>query len=147
VHKAVPEAKFIIAGRGMPLHFFHITRPNVLIVENVENGKAFFQQHQVMIVPLWSGSGLRIKIIEGMAYGKAIVSTSIGAEGISYTNRENILIADNAADFTRCAIELLTNKDTRHAIETSAAAFAHNEFDNLQVVATLVRFYKNLLNA
>lgn len=147
VHKAVPEAKFIIAGRGMPLHFFHITRPNVLIVENVENGKAFFQQHQVMVVPLWSGSGLRIKIIEGMAYGKAIVSTSIGAEGINYTDRENILIADNAEDFTRCAIELLINKDTRQTIETAAAGFAHREFDNLQVVATLVRFYKNLLNA
>ena len=44
IHKAVPEAKFIIAGRGMPLEFFHITRPNVMIVENVENGKAFFQQ-------------------------------------------------------------------------------------------------------
>lgn len=86
IHKTIPEAKLIIAGRGMPLEFFHITRPNVVIVENVENGKAFFQQHQIMIVPLWSGSGLRIKIIEGMAYGKAIVSTSIGAEGIGYTN-------------------------------------------------------------
>lgn len=42
-----------------------------------------------MIVPLWSGSGLRIKIIEGMSYGKAIVSTSIGAEGINYTHQKH----------------------------------------------------------
>ena len=63
IHAEVPEARFIIAGRGMPLDFFHITLPNVLIVENVENGKNFFKQHQLMVVPLLSGSGLRIKII------------------------------------------------------------------------------------
>lgn len=147
VHKAVPEAKFIVAGRGMPLHFFHITRPNVLIVENVENGKAFFQQHEVMVVPLWSGSGLRIKIIEGMSYGKAIVSTSIGAEGINYTNTKNILIADTAAEFTTCVINLLTDTDQRLALEENAADFARIEFDNLQVVATLVQFYTRLLHA
>lgn len=147
VHKAVPEAKLIIAGRGMPLEFFHITRPNVLIVENVEDGKTFFQQHEVMIVPLWSGSGLRIKIIEGMAYGKAIVSTSIGAEGINYTNKKNILIADNAADFSTAVIELLENKSVRTQIEQNAAEFAKSEFDNFNVTSKLVEFYNQLLNA
>ena len=146
VHKAVPEAKLIIAGRGMPLEFFHITRPNVLIVENVENGKAFFQQHQVMIVPLWSGSGLRIKIIEGMAYGKAIISTSIGAEGINYTDRRNIMIADNAADFSNAVITLLTENTKRTEIERNAAEFATAEFDNFKVVSKLIQFYNHLLN-
>lgn len=146
VHKAVPEAKLIIAGRGMPLEFFHITRPNVLIVENVENGKAFFQQHQVMIVPLWSGSGLRIKIIEGMAYGKAIVSTSIGAEGINYTANKNILIADNAADFSASVIKVLSDTTLKNQLEQNAAEFARQEFDNFKVVSRLVQFYNHLLN-
>ncbi len=147
VHKAVPEAKLIIAGRGMPLEFFHITRPNVLIIENVENGKVFFQQHQVMIVPLLSGSGLRIKIIEGMSYGKAIVSTEIGAEGINYTHNKNILIANSAAEFSKCVIELLTNDQKRKELELEAAAFAKQEFDNTKVVSKLVQFYQTLLNA
>ncbi|WP_317897224.1 glycosyltransferase family 4 protein [Aurantibacillus circumpalustris] len=147
VHKAVPEAKLIIAGRGMPLEFFHITRPNVLIIENVEDGKAFFQQHQIMIVPLWSGSGLRIKIIEGMAYGKAIVSTSIGAEGINYTNKKNILIADNATDFSNAVIKLLENQMVRKEIEKNATEFAKSEFDNFKVTSKLVEFYNQLLNA
>ena len=146
VHKAVPEAKLIIAGRGMPLEFFHITRPNVLIVENVENGKAFYQQHQVMIVPLWSGSGLRIKIIEGMAYGKAIVSTCIGAEGINYTDKKNILIADNAADFSDAVIKVLLDNSIRKQLEQNAAEFAGAEFDNFKVVSKLVQFYNQLLN-
>lgn len=146
IHKAVPEAKLIIAGRGMPLEFFHITRPNVVIVENVENGKAFFQQHQIMIVPLWSGSGLRIKIIEGMAYGKAIVSTRIGAEGINYSDKKNIVIADNPADFSDAVIRLLTDKVSRNQLEKSAAEFAVAEFDNFKVVAKLIQFYTRLLN-
>jgi glycosyltransferase involved in cell wall biosynthesis len=146
VQTKIPEARLIIAGRGMPLEFFHITKPNVLIVENVENGKAFFQQHQVMIVPLWSGSGLRIKIIEGMAYGKAIVSTSIGAEGIHYTNHKNILIADNAEDFSEMVISLLQNEKLRKELETNAAAFSKEEFDNMKVVLGLISFYKTLLH-
>lgn len=146
VHKAVPEAKLIVAGRGMPLEFFHITRPNVLIVENVENGKALFQQHQIMIVPLWSGSGLRIKIIEGMAYGKAIISTSIGAEGINYTDTKNIVIADDAESFANAVIKVLKEDTTREKLEQNAAEFARSEFDNFNVVSKLVKFYSDLLH-
>ncbi|MCC6370752.1 MAG: glycosyltransferase family 4 protein [Bacteroidia bacterium] len=146
VHEAIPEARFIVAGRGMPLEFFHITKPNVLIIENVENGKLFYRQHQLMIVPLWSGSGLRIKIIEGMAYGKAIVSTSIGAEGINYTHGKNICIADNATDFTKAVIELLSDNLKREEISKNAAEFSSQEFDNSKVVSSLIRFYNSLLN-
>lgn len=147
VHAAVPEAKFIIAGRGMPLEFFHITRPNVIIVESVENGKAFYQQHELMIVPLWSGSGLRIKIIEGMAYGKAIVSTSIGAEGIPYTDQLNIMIADSADSFSDAVIRLLTHEEQRKDLEKNASELANNEFDNYKVISKLNEFYKGLLHA
>jgi len=97
-----------------------------------------------MIVPLWSGSGLRIKIIEGMSYGKAIVSTSIGAEGINYTHQKNILIADNPYDFIQSVIELLTKKDLCKNIQLEASKLALNQFDNLVVVSELVQFYKKL---
>lgn len=147
IHKALPEAKFIIAGRGMPLEFFRITRPNVLIVENVDNGKTFYQQHDIMVVPLWSGSGLRIKIIEGMAYGKAIVSTSIGAEGIPFTHQKNILIADTAEDFSKAVIALLLNKAKKKEIEKEASELALNEFDNYKLISNLNEFYKKLIHA
>jgi glycosyltransferase involved in cell wall biosynthesis len=147
IHKAVPEAKFIIAGRGMPLEFFHISRPNVLIIENVENGQAFYQQHELMVVPLWSGSGLRIKIIEGMAYGKAIVSTSIGAEGIPFTDGKNIIIADTADGFSNAVINLLLNDFKKKELEKNASELALNEFDNFKVISRLNEFYKELLHA
>jgi glycosyltransferase involved in cell wall biosynthesis len=140
----VPDAKLIIAGRGMPLDFFHITDPHVQIIENVENGKRFYQQHQVMIVPLMSGSGLRIKIIEGMAYGKAIVSTSVGAEGIRCSHGEDIFIADSPSEFTKQVVRLLKDDTLRKNMEKRAAERALKEFDNFNVVSGLVSFYRQL---
>jgi len=146
IHKTEPRAKLIIAGRGMPTSFYQLKLPNVEFIENVTSSKAFYQQHEIMIVPLWSGSGLRIKIIEGMSYGKAIVSTSIGAEGIGYTAGKNILIGDTAESFTKNVIILLQDSKRRKNIEEAAADFALQEFDNHRVVQALVQFYKNMLH-
>jgi glycosyltransferase involved in cell wall biosynthesis len=145
--KQVPEAKFVMAGRNMPQRLSKLNQPNVLVVETVKDSKVFYNEHEIMLVPLLSGSGLRIKIIEGMAYGKAIVSTSVGAEGINYTNGKNILIADTAADFTRAVVELLKDDTKRQTLEQGALNFAEKEFDNKKVVAGLVNFYKTILNA
>lgn len=145
VLKAVPESIFVVAGRGMPAHFLKINKPNVLLVDSVLDGKQFYHQHQIMVVPLWSGSGLRIKIIEGMAFGKAIVSTSIGAEGINYIENESIVIANNAEDFSAAVIDLLKNPDKRMSLEKHAAEIAQKEFDNAKVVSGVVNFYNQLI--
>lgn len=144
--KQVPDAKFVMAGRNMPPRLAKLSTPNVLVVEKVKDSKAFYNENEIMLVPLLSGSGLRIKIIEGMAYGKAIISTSVGAEGINYTQGKNILIADTAADFTRSVVELLKDETKRQTLEQGALNFAEKEFDNKRVVDGLVNFYKTLLN-
>ena len=128
----------------MPQRLAKLNQPNVLVVESVKDSKVFYNEHEIMLVPLLSGSGLRIKLIEGMAYGKAIVSTSIGAEGINYTNGKNILIADSASDFTKAVVELLKDDTKRASLEQGALNYAEREFDNKIVVAGLVNFYKTL---
>jgi glycosyltransferase involved in cell wall biosynthesis len=147
VHQAIPEAKLVIAGRYMPEYILRTNLPNVQIIENVKDARSFYNEHEIMLVPLLSGSGLRIKIIEGMAYGKAIVSTSIGAEGIKIESGKNILIADSASAFSNAVIELLKHPEKRKLLEKNAREFAENEFDNKKVVAGLVEFYNSLLNA
>ena len=146
IYKAVPDAKFIIAGRGMPNNLKQLNKPNVIIIEKVTNGKLFYQQHQLMIVPLLSGSGLRIKIIEGMSYGKPIVSTSVGAEGINYTDGVNILIANEANQFAKKVIELLKNVNLQQQLQKNASELAYQQFDNTNIVSKLVNFYTQLLN-
>lgn len=145
--RQVPDARFVIAGRGIPPHLKNSARPNVLAIENVADGKAFYTQHQVMVVPLLSGSGLRIKIIEGMAYGKAIVSTGIGCEGIACTDKKNILIADLPGDFVKRVVELLTDHKERQRLEGEATELAYQKFNNRDVVENLVKFYRQLANA
>lgn len=146
VLKQVPDAKFVMAGRHMPQKLAKLKLPNVQVVESVKDSKVFYNEHEIMVVPLLSGSGLRIKLIEGLAYGKAIVSTSIGAEGINYTSGKNMLIADTATDFTQAVVELLRDDTKRQTLEQGALNFAEKECDNKKVVAGLVNFYKNVLN-
>lgn len=145
--KQVPDAKFVMAGRNMPPHLKKVNEPNVLVIEEVENSRKFYNEHEIMLVPLASGSGLRIKIIEGMAYGKPIVSTAVGAEGINYTNGKNILIANLPKDFIKAVVDLLKDDSKRIELEKGALSFAEQEFDNGKVVSGLVGFYKNELNA
>ena len=95
-----------------------------------------------MIVPLHSGSGMRVKIIEGMALGKAIVSTSIGTEGIPTSTDENILIADDAASFIAAISKLTVNRELFDQICKKSVDFIHEKFDNLAITSALVDFYK-----
>lgn len=143
----VPDAKFVMAGRNMPQRLAKLNQPGVVVMESVKDSRTFYNEHELMLVPLLSGSGLRIKIIEGMAYGKAIISTSVGAEGINYTHGKNILIADTPADFTRAVVEVLKDETKRQTLEQGALNFAEKEFDNKKVVAGLVNFYKTKLDA
>jgi len=75
------------------------------------------------------GSGTRLKLLEAMAYKAPIVATSIGAEGIDYTNRENILIADEAAVFANSVVELLNDRLLAKHIAAAAFSFVENKYD------------------
>ena len=98
-----------------------------------------------MIVPLQSGSGLRIKIVEGLAYGKAIVSTSIGAEGIPVTPGENIILANEPHLFTGQVVKLLKDAEMLTKIQMGARRFAENHLDNQKITKELVDFYQELI--
>ena len=99
INQQKKEVILHLAGRNMQDYFNDLSGENIMIDGEVENAKAFMKKYNLMIVPLWSGSGIRIKILEAMALGKTIISTTIGASGINYQNKKNILIADTAEQF------------------------------------------------
>lgn len=146
VLKNKPDAKLVLAGRGMPERFKsrHGVTKNITIIEDVKDSKEFYATYDVMLVPLWSGSGLRIKLVEGLAYGKAIITTSIGAEGIPYTNGKNMLIADTAHDFSKAILEVLNNPSLKHDLQKSARNLAESHFDYKVSAKHLIDFYKTL---
>ncbi|MCL2290518.1 MAG: glycosyltransferase family 4 protein [Bacteroidetes bacterium] len=89
-----PKLTLALAGKDNKAIFGNITLNNVQIFDFVESAQQFINEHDIMIVPLLSGSGMRIKIMEGLALGKPIITTTIGAEGIEITDKENIFIAN-----------------------------------------------------
>ena len=146
IHKRYPELKFYIAGRNAPQWLIKkFDLPNVIFEGEVADAYDFMNSKSIMVVPLFSGSGMRIKIIEGMALGKSIVSTPIGAEGLNISPNENILIAEERELFTSAISELIDNRELFDKIGKNAIEFILEKFDNLEAAGKLIEFYK--LNA
>lgn len=143
IHKKHPELKFYVAGRNAPAWLIDkLKAPNVIFVGEVADAYEFMNSKSVMIVPLFSGSGMRIKIIEGMALGKSIVSTPVGAEGIDINPDKNIVIASEAETFSEAISKLVENREFFDTIGKNAVDFINEKFDNLAAASKLIEFYK-----
>lgn len=143
IHKKYPDLKFYVAGRNAPLWLQKkLEAPNVVFEGEVQDAYEFMNSKSIMIVPINSGSGMRIKVIEGMALGKPIVSTTVGTEGISTTSGKNIIVADSAADFNNAIFKLIENRNFFDSISKNAIEFIHEKFDNLTSASKLIDFYK-----
>lgn len=139
------QINFSIAGRNMPPWVYQYKAKNVDILGEINKPIEFQQDKSIMIVPLWSGSGIRAKIIEGLALGKTIISTTIGAQGIEYKNGENILIADTPDEFakqiTRCvASPVLCKKIGQNARKLSFSSYHYKN-----TAKKMIAFYDQLL--
>ena len=145
VHQKLPDVKLFIVGKDMPQHLLDIKLSQVEVSGKVENAHEFMLSKNLMLVPLLSGSGMRIKIIEGMALGKVIISTSIGAEGIDYTHRKNILIADNAQDFVNAIEYALHHPELCEEISKNAKELVKEKYTNSKIVEKLIHFYEQQL--
>lgn len=142
VIERVPAAKFFIVGRGISQKVASLGMPGVVVVGKSESPEKVYHNHSVMVVPLLSGSGMRIKLIEGMAYGKAIVSTPVGAEGIAVENGKNCILESEPGPFADKVVKLLEDEVLRKKIQEEARIFAATNYDNRKLVGELLDFYK-----
>ncbi len=94
----------------------------------VEDIRPFVARGSVCIVPLRIGGGTRLKIFEAMAMSKAVVSTSVGAEGLPVQAGENILLADTPNDFANCVLSLLGDPNQRRRLATSARSLVQEKY-------------------
>jgi hypothetical protein len=103
--------------------------PGVLAVGRVPSIDDEYAKAAVCVVPLRIGSGIKIKLLEALSFGKAIVSTSIGVEGLEELAAGAVAVADDAAGFAQAMVRLLRDPDARRAIEAKAYALARTQFD------------------
>ena len=144
VTKRIPEATLYLAGRNMPRWLRRTKKKNVVIVGEVPDAHAFVNEHNVAIVPLFSGSGMRIKIIESMALGKTVITTLVGAEGIQYSEFEDIIIADNEPKMVENICRLYQHPEEAEAIGLNARRLIEEVYDNKKIIKRLEIFYNEL---
>ncbi|MCW5897864.1 MAG: glycosyltransferase [Flavobacteriales bacterium] len=147
VVKKRPDARLHLAGNKMPKDLMELELDGVQVKGRVKNALTYMQARQVMVVPLFSAGGMRVKIIEGMALGKAIISTPIGAEGIAHTEGRDILIGRNAQEFTQHMVALMDDPALAHRLGMEARKLVEKRYSDGSIVADLVAFYKRLLKA
>lgn len=139
----IPGIEFHIAGRNAPAWFVRdIAADGIIFHGEIDDAETFITKYAVHVVPLLSGSGMRIKIVEAMAYGRAVVTSSLGTEGIDTESDVNILIADNQEDFAKHIIHLMEDTEFCRRIGGNAFTFVRQKLDNDKLVSDLQEFLK-----
>lgn len=141
----VPQARMYLAGRKMPQTLMNTEYRNVSIVGEVPDAMYFIESKKINIVPLLSGSGIRVKIIEAMSVGKTVISTTIGAEGIEYTDGKNILIADTPDEFVMQIKRCIADDEFCAEIGKNAYDLVANNYNNELLTQKLLTFYNKLI--
>ena len=122
IRAAVPRATFRIVGRNPSTRVRKLAEdPSVVVTGDVPSVVDHLQDAAVFVVPLRIGGGTRLKIYEAMATGRAVVSTTIGAEGLDVNHGQDIVLADDPAAFADAVTSLLLDADRRRAFERAAA--------------------------
>ncbi len=109
----------------------------------IENARDFINRHPVMVVPVFSGSGIRIKILEAMALGRVVITTRKGIEGIPAQNNRHIIIADTAREMLRQISYLVQDPGRIRKLGMEAIRFVRENFDNFENSKKLMAFYKS----
>lgn len=127
IKEKFPDAQFYAVGKAPP--------PGLTVLPGVESPgyvndpESYWQKSRVFIVPLLSGGGMRVKILDAWAHGMSVVSTTIGAEGIEYRDGENILIADTPESFARAVTRVLQDTAFANLLGRNGRLWLEEKYD------------------
>ena len=139
-----PKAHFHVAGKNPPESVLNLKEKQTTIHGMVEDAHAFLRQYEIMVVPLLSGSGMRLKVVEAMALSKCIVTTSIGIEGIKCESGREAMIADEPKEMAEKILLLLENEDLRTKMSVNAQNFVKKHYDWQALIDQFIDFYQRL---
>jgi glycosyltransferase involved in cell wall biosynthesis len=146
IRKDFPNAKFFVVGMNPPKYLQDLGDDRIIITGEVNDMQEYINQSAVIVVPLLSGGGMRYKILEAFALSKAVVSTSVGAEGIEYTDNESILIADEPQHFAHQVCELLNDAQRAVKLGTNARQLMTDKYDSRIVQKQWNSLYAEILD-
>ena len=140
-----PNTQLHVAGRNTPESMRAIKLNNVFIHGEVNDAIKFIEDHDVMVVPLFSGSGMRVKILEGMALSKTVITTQLGLEGIDAEDGNQVLVANSPQEFLQKIGFCIDHRDEVLRIGERARKFVMEYYDNTENARQLLQTYQKLL--
>jgi sugar transferase (PEP-CTERM/EpsH1 system associated) len=146
VKQQVPNVRFYVVGQSpLPRVQALAANPAVVVTGRVPDVRPYIAGAAVYVVPLRIGGGSRLKILEALAMGRAVVSTSLGSEGYPLTAGRDLLIADEPGEFAQAVIELLHDPARRAELGRAGQRFAAERYDWGIVVPLLEGMYRRLI--
>lgn len=145
IAEAHPEARFKVIGKSPPPSLLALANPRIEFTGFVDDLRPHLAEAAAVVVPLRLGGGTRLKIVEAMAMGKAIVSTSLGAEGIEALPGRDILIEDEPQRFAEATIGLLSDPARATRIGLAARRQAEERYAWAKAARDLEAFFRSTL--
>jgi glycosyltransferase involved in cell wall biosynthesis len=143
--KDVPDAKLFLVGNAPPPEICSLTSSKQIeVTGRVASLIPFYKHADVVICPLRIGGGVKVKVLEALSFGKAIVSTSVGTQGLDLLTHKAIAIADDPTDFAENVVRLLVQPEERQIQEREALAYARTLPSWNQVSEGFARLYKEM---
>ena len=147
IQREIPSIQFVIAGKNpTPEIREYSTDPQIEVTGYVKDIRECFSKASIVVVPLRIGGGTRLKILEAMAMGVPVISTSVGAEGLNLVHKQDILIADTPNQFAREVIQLCRDEVTQQRLAKNGRKLIESKYDWKAIVSSLEQTYENLLN-
>lgn len=144
VQESNPGATFTAVGWGLPDDLRPLLGDRVFHTGRVEDVRPYLAEAAVVVVPLRIGSGTRLKVLEALAMSKAVVSTSVGCEGLDVKDGEHLLIADEPAAFSAAVNRLLRDPAGAARLGQRGRALVESRYGWEQSVRSLERFHESL---
>lgn len=146
IRRACPALRFVVVGRNPSarIRALATSDPLVELTGRVEDVRPFMARAQVCVVPLLSGSGTRLKILEAMAAGLPVVSTAIGAEGIEAESGRHLWIADEPQEFCARVVQLLQEPEQAGRVRVAARELVEAKYSWHAVVPLLLQDLQRL---
>ena len=146
IRAQIPEATWQIVGKSPPPEVLSLAElPGITVTGVVPDVKPYFASATVAIAPLLIGSGTRLKILEALAMRKAVVSTSLGCEGLAVESGKHLIVADQPHIFAQAVIDLLRNAEKRTALGNAGRALVEDEYSWNQCGDKVIRALEKMV--
>jgi glycosyltransferase involved in cell wall biosynthesis len=146
VRKHYPEAKLLIVGDHPTVQLQQMAGDNVVITGCVPDVTTYLDDAAVVVVPLRLGGGIRVKVLEAMASGKAVLASPLAVEGLDLSPGEHVMVAETDEQFSAGIIELLSNPPSRSALASRARTWAEENLGWQNAVTAYDKLYQSLID-